>query len=393
MGAQVDVERFLPRDLDDARLVGRVWQSGDIPGPSVAAISGGRVFDITARAPTMTDLINSSDPLALLEGLADAPCLGNLSDILRNSIADQRDPARPYLLAPCDLQAIKASGVTFIGSLVERVIEERCLGDASRAAAVRGEIEALLGERLAAIVPGSDLADRCRDILQAEGLWSQYLEVGIGPMAEIFTKCQPMSAVGFGAQVGVHPVSQWNNPEPEVVLVLDAAGAIKGCTLGNDVNLRDIEGRSALLLGQAKDNNASCAVGPFIRLLDDKFTLARLRNQILTLQVRGADGFDMEGQSSLAAISRPLETLVGQLMGPNHQYPDGVLLFTGTMFTPTQDRAEKDGGFTHRRGDEIWISSPDLGCLYNRVTTSDRAPPWEFGAMALMRNLAARGHL
>src|SRR5690606_27366505 len=106
------------------------------------------------------------------------------------------------------------------------------------------------------------------------GVWSQYLEVAIGKDAEIFTKTQPMASVGFGAQIGIHPESHWNNPEPEVVLAVARTGKIRGATLGNDVNLRDYEGRSALLLGEAKDQNASCAIGPFIRLFDETFSLA-----------------------------------------------------------------------------------------------------------------------
>ncbi len=386
-----DIDQFLPHDLAQAQLVGRVWQRGRVPGPSVVAVRGGAVYDITARVPTMVALLEYDDPLSILESLDGVPYLGRLDAIMANSIAESPDPELPHLLAPCDLQAIKAAGVTFASSLMERVIEERCRGDLTKAATVRHELEEKLGNSLKDVTPGSALAEKARELLQAQGLWSQYLEVGIGPMAEIFTKSQPMSAVGTGAKIGLHPDSVWNNPEPEVVLVVGPDGRIKGCTLGNDVNLRDFEGRSALLLGQAKDNNASCAIGPFIRLIDGNFTLDRIRNLVVTLKVCGPDGFKMKGQSSLNQISRPLESLAAQLMGRHHQYPDGVMLFTGTMFSPTDDRDQKDRGFTHKLGDEVWISSPDLGCLYNPVTTSDLAPRWTFGTMALMRNLAARG--
>ncbi len=388
-----NIEHFLPKDAEQAQLVGRVWLPGDIPGPSVVMVRSGRVFDITSRAPTMTALLEQDDLLAMLANPGEVPCLGGVDEIIANSLAKTPDDKKPRLLAPCDLQAIKASGVTFVSSLMERVIEERCFGDLTRAAEVRAEIEQKLGNSLKDIPPGSALAERAREILKAQGLWSQYLEVGIGPMAEIFTKSQPMSAVGLGAEVGLHPDSAWNNPEPEVVLVINSKGRVRGCTLGNDVNLRDFEGRSALLLGQAKDNNASCAIGPFIRLLDNDFTIEQLRQLVVRLKVGGRDGFVMEGESSLGAISRPLEALVGQLVGPCHQYPDGAMLFTGTMFSPTQDRDEKEQGFTHKSGDEVWISSDHLGCLYNRVTTSDLAASWTFGTMELMRNLAARKYI
>jgi fumarylacetoacetate (FAA) hydrolase family protein len=277
--------------------------------------------------------------------------------------------------------------------MLERVIEEQAKGDPARAEGLRAEIVAAIGRDLAAVVPGSPEAMRLKDLLIERGMWSQYLEVGIGPDAEVFTKAPPMSAVGCGAEVGLHPMSSWNNPEPEVVLVLNARGEIVGATLGNDVNLRDVEGRSALLLGRAKDNNASCAVGPFIRLLEPGFDLNALKSTVVALRVEGTDGFLLEGESSLGRISRDITDLAGQTLSANHQYPDGALLFTGTMFAPTQDRDSPGGGFTHKLGDIVTISSPALGALINRVTTSDRAVPWTFGSGALMRNLAARGLL
>ena len=310
--------------------------------------------------------------------------------MLANSAHDRRAGALPWLLAPCDLQAIKAAGVTFVSSMLERVIEEQARGDASKAEGVRQAVVAVIGDNLSTVKPGSPAAARLKEVLLARGLWSQYLEVGIGPDAEIFTKAQPMSAVGTGAEVGIHPGSRWNNPEPEIVLAVNSRGEIRGATLGNDVNLRDFEGRSALLLGKAKDNNASCAIGPLIRLFDDGFSLDDVRRCDLALQVSAADGFVMNGSSSMRMISRDPTDLVGHAMGPHHQYPDGFMLFLGTLFAPTQDRHGPGQGFTHEPGDRVSISTPSLGALVNRVNTSDKVAPWTYGVRALMEDLSKR---
>ncbi|HLW12341.1 MAG TPA: fumarylacetoacetate hydrolase family protein, partial [Casimicrobiaceae bacterium] len=298
-----------------------------------------------------------------------------------------------WLLAPCDLQAVKAAGVTFVASMLERVIEEQARGDPAQADAVRRKIAGVVGDNLRSVRPGSAEAARVKDVLLAEGMWSQYLEVGIGPDAEIFTKVQPMSSVGTGAAIGIHRQSTWNNPEPEIVLAVNARGETVGASLGNDVNLRDFEGRSALLLGKAKDNNASCAIGPFIRLFDDAFTIDTIRHADLGLTVAGRDGFVLNGSSAIGEISRDPLDLVGQAIGIHHQYPDGMMLFLGTMFAPTQDRHAPGQGFTHAIGDIVTIATPSLGALVNRVDYADAIAPWTFGAGALMRNLAGRGLL
>jgi fumarylacetoacetate (FAA) hydrolase family protein len=317
--------------------------------------------------------------------------IGTLDDLTAASTEASGDTTR--LLSPADLQAIKACGVTFARSMIERVIEERAAGDASRAAAIRGRIGEILGTSLRNLRPGSPEAADVKKVLIAEGLWSQYLEVGIGPDAEVFTKAPPMASVGQGATIGLHPVSKWNNPEPEVVLAVNAKGVIRGVTLGNDVNLRDVEGRSALLLGKAKDNNASAAIGPMIRLFDDSFSLDDVRQMTLTLTVTGLDGFQLEGSSSMAEISRDPADLAAQTMGRHHQYPDGFMLYCGTMFSPVQDRDGPGQGFTHHLGDVVTIETPALGSLTNTVRLSTQAPEWTFGTAALMRNLAERGFL
>jgi fumarylacetoacetate (FAA) hydrolase family protein len=383
-----DVETTLPADGTAGTLVGRVWRP-DVQGPSVVAVRADSVYDISRSFPTMRDLGETGDPASSVAA-TQGERIGTVASILVNTPEIERDQARPWLLAPVDLQAIKAAGVTFAVSLIERVIEEQARGQPERAAAVRNEVEAAIGGAIEGLVPGSPQAMELKRLLQAKGLWSQYLEVGIGPDAEIFTKAQPMSAVGTGASIGVLAASTWNNPEPEIVLVVNSRGIIVGATLGNDVNLRDLEGRSALLLGKAKDNNASTAIGPFIRLFDRTFSLDDVRHADVTLLVEGENGFRLEGKSALASISRDPAALVTEMIGPHHQYPDGAALFLGTMFAPVEDRDAPGQGFTHHERDMVTIATEKLGGLVNIVTTADRAPPWTFGVGALMRNLAQR---
>jgi fumarylacetoacetate (FAA) hydrolase family protein len=387
MPLNLDVKAALPTDGTAGALVARVWMPGEMPGPVVAALRDDGVYALGREAPTSSDLMEARDPAALQRG-SKGTRLGSIEEILANSALGPRDPKKPHFLAPIDLQAIKAAGVTFMRSLLERVIEEQAKGDPSAAERVRQTLGREIGADLGSIKPGSDAAQRLKAALMTRGLWSQYLEVGIGPDAEIFTKSQPMSAVGTGAEIGLHPASVWNNPEPEVVLVVNSRGAIVGATLGNDVNLRDFEGRSALLLGKSKDNNGSCTVGPFIRLFDQSFSLDDVRRTTVSLRVEGEDGFVLKGESSMSEISRDPAELVAQMIGDVHQYPDGVVLYCGTMFAPTEDRGAKGEGFTHKVGDVVTISSPKLGALVNRVNLSNRIPRWEYGTRALMRHLA-----
>src|SRR5438270_9652317 len=367
---------MLPADAAEAVLAGRLLLD---ERPTPVLIRGGLVEDISRSAPTVADLMDLSDPASVtgkhlfgIEELAKLP--------------------RERFLAPVDLQAVKAAGVTFAISAIERVIEERARGDYRLAASLRDKLEERIGGGIRSVVPGSEGAERLKDALIEDGLWSQYLEVAIGPDAEIFTKTAPLASVGWGAEIGVRSDSTWNNPEPEVVLVVNSRGEIRGATLGNDVNLRDFEGRSALLLSKAKDNNASCAIGPFIRLFDDGFTLDDVRSAVVELEIAGADGFRLQGQSRMSEISRDPEELVRQALSEHH-YPDGFVLFLGTLFAPTDDRDEPGRGFTHKPGDQVRISTPKLGTLVNTVTTSRDAKPWTFGTRALMRNLAGRGLL
>ena len=388
----LDLSRTLPDDAADALLIGRLWQPGI--GPTVVACHGGMLCDLSRLGATVSQLLElPSVASAVGAFLSSAPPLASLESVLANSDEGKRDGLRPWLLAPCDLQVVKASGVTFVASLLERVIEEQARGDASRAQAIRAALSGILGDNLAGIVPGSIESARVKQVLMEQGVWSQYLEVGIGPDAEIFTKAPVLSAVGIGAQVGIHEESKWNNPEPEVVLAVNSRGIAVGAALGNDVNLRDFEGRSALLLGKAKDNNASCAIGPFIRLFDPGFTIDDVRGAELVMQVDGPEGFTMHGASSLSKISRDPLDIVAQVIGPNHQYPDGFMLFLGTMFAPTQDRHGPGLGFTHEVGDVVRVATPRLGALVNRVNHCSGIAPWSFGITALMSNLAQRGLL
>lgn len=372
---------ILPEDSSSALLIGRVWSKAN-NGPCPVLISNGQVFDLSNLCATVSGLLERQGLVDELKDVSQFEDLGNLDEFLSGE--------KGSVLAPIDLQAIKAAGVTFADSMLERVIEEQAKGDPSRALEVRERLAPVIGDSLRGVEAGSEKAAQVKKLLQDMDLWSQYLEVGIGPDAEIFTKSQPMSAVGCGAQVGILPISEWNNPEPEVVLAIASDGRIVGATLGNDVNLRDVEGRSALLLGKAKDNNASCAVGPFIRLFDGNFTMDVLRKLNISLKVEGKDGFEMTGESPMEAISRDPENLAGQLMNRNHQYPDGAVLFLGTMFAPVKDRRGAGQGFTHEIGDRVEISTPKLGRLINWVDRTDNCPEWTFGVRALIQNLTQR---
>jgi len=375
---------------EDGTWLGRARVPGTAH-PLIVTVRDGVVLDITSKeAPTSRDVCEQTDPAAYVRAQK-GRAIGDLAAVAANGFDSGHDPDKPFLLSPVDLQAVKASGVTFVVSLLERVIEEQARGAAEKADAIRADIASLIGHDLSKLRPGSPQAMEIKAKLIARGAWSQYLEVGIGPDAEIFTKCQPMASVGYGADVGLHPVSSWNNPEPEIAVIASSTGTIVGATLGNDVNLRDVEGRSALLLGKAKDNNASAALGPFIRLFDASFGLGDVKQARVRLSVTGEDGFSLEGASSMAEISRSPEELVAAALGPHHQYPDGMALYLGTMFVPSKDRGEAGKGFTHHRGDIVTISTDVLGTLTNRVLLSTECPSWRYGTRRLMADLAAAG--
>lgn len=383
---------LLPDDHAGATLIGRVLDP-TVGGPRIVTVDGDDLVDITDLGPTVSDLFERPGLSALVTQAAIDPARTrfSLADVLAASTPSP-DPTRVRMLAPIDLQVIKAAGVTFVDSMIERVIEERAQGDASRAEAARAALAEVIGDAISSIRPGSEQAQRVKAVLQEQGLWSQYLEVGIGPDPEVFTKAPVLSAVGWGQNVGIRQDSSWNNPEPELVLAVRSDGEPVGATLGNDVNLRDIEGRSALLLGEAKDNNASCSIGGLIRLFDDGFTMDDVRALEISLRVQGDDGFVLDGTSSMNRISRDPVELIGHARARHHQYPDGFVLFTGTLFAPTQDRHSPGAGFTHDLGDVVTISTPQLGSLTNTVTHSHLAPEWKVGIRALFANLRERNY-
>ncbi|MFV0426131.1 MAG: fumarylacetoacetate hydrolase family protein [Beutenbergiaceae bacterium] len=388
---QLTPDAVLPHDHADAALVGRVWDPA-VAGPSVVAVRGVEVIDLSGTFATMRSLTEAANPAAELR-LADGPVLGTVPELLANSWQAQRHPDQPWLLSPVDVQVVKAAGVTFPVSMIERIIEERARGESDAAADIRAQVLTLLDGKVQNLVPGSAEAAELKQLLIERDLWSQYLEVGIGPDAEVFTKAPVLATVGVGAQIGIHPDSAWNNPEPEIVLAVSSSGTIVGATLGNDVNLRDIEGRSALLLPKAKDNNASAALGPFLRLFDDGYQLSDMASAVVDLRISGSEGFELQGSSPLSAISRSPQDLVAQVVGKHHQYPDGFVLYLGTLFAPVQDRDEPGQGFTHRIGDLVTISESRLGALINEVHYSHQIEPWSFGIDDLYRNLARRGLL
>ena len=393
--ASLTVKNMLPTDWRQSVLVGRIWLPGPNGGPTPVVLFGGSLYDVSRFFSTTSELLNTSNPLRAIRLAveAGAPEVPQLSQIISNSDYRVRAEQYPYFLCPIDLQAIKAAGVTFVSSMVERVIEEHAKGDLKAAEAIRNRIGQEIGGSIKNIVPGSSAASKLKKSLQARGLWSQYLEVGIGPDAEVFTKAQPLSAVGSGAQIGIRADSKWNNPEPELVLVVNRAGTVVGATLGNDVNLRDFEGRSALLLGKAKDNNASCAIGPFVRIFDRSFSVGQALRSKIRVSVDGMDGFKLRGSSDVSQISRSPMEIIKQTINRTHQYPDGVVVFLGTQFAPTKDRGEKGKGFSHKVGDVVRIGSDQLGVLVNEVAQSNKVTPWTYGIADLMRNLASRGLL
>jgi fumarylacetoacetate (FAA) hydrolase family protein len=369
--------------------VARVWNPA-AGGPSPAIVSSSGVHDISESVGTVRSITESEDPVNLVRS-SSRRRICSVEEIIDNSWTLSRDESRPWLLSPFDLHPVKAAGVTFASSMIERVIEERALGNAQVASGLRDQILTTIGGSLVNLKPGSSEADELKAFLLREGLWSQYLEVGIGPYAEIFTKAPPLASVGFGAEVGISAISSWNNPEPEVVLAVSSRGRIVGATLGNDVNLRDIEGRSALLLGRAKDNNASCSIGPWLRLIDETFSERDLSRATIDMLVTGTDGFALRARARMAEMSRSLPELAGQLMGPHHQYPDGAALFLGTPFAPVEDRDEVGRGFTHHVGDIVTIASSFVGSLANTVNLSENCEPWTMGLHSFFGNLASRG--
>lgn len=383
----ISITEVLPKNTAGLYL-GRIWEpTHQLPLPVL--LSNGKLWDASQLAPTCSEILELDDLTDQLQALRHNDPLAPIDDVVLEPAATSTSP---ILLAPVDLQVIKACGVTFVDSMVERVIEERAGGDPQAAAEIRESMQRELGVDLTTVTPGSDEAATVKRALVDRGWWSQYLEVGLGPDPEVFTKGPVLSAVGSGADIGVPEFSSWNNPEPELVLIATSTGQIVGVTLGNDVNLRDVEGRSALLLGMAKDNNRSTSLGPFIRIFDEEFTVDDARSMEITLHVEGPEGYSLDGLNSVSALSRSFEDLIAATYGDHHQYPDGFALFTGTLFAPTEDRDTPGEGFTHKLGDVVTIRNQHLGALINRVGRCEELPQWSYGIRQLIHDATRLDH-
>jgi len=383
-----NMRECLPDECREGTWLGRAWlpasfAPSNIAGPHVITVRDGQVIELSDCFDSIADITRHPTPTAAVQN-ATGVSICSLNTLLENSLfyklpADIRKSQQPSLLAPNDIQAIKACGVTFVASLIERVIEEKALGNPSKAEEIRAVVHAAIGDNLKDIEPGSPQTEILKAKLIAQGIWSAYLEVGIGPDVEVFTKSQPMSAIPCGSQLGVLETSQWNNPEPEVAFLVSPQGSFLGAALANDVNLRDYEGRSSLLLGKAKDQNGSCPIGPMFRLFDDSYSLDDAANTEVNLSIVGEDGFCSTGENRMSEISRSVDSIIKQVCNGSHQYPDGIAIMLGTMFAPTEDRGEEGMGFTHKVGDRVEISSPKLGKLVNWVNYCHEIPEWSYG--------------
>jgi len=165
---------------------------------------------------------------------------------------------------------------------------------------------------------------------------------------ELFFKANGWRVVGHGAPIRVRADSQWDVPEPELVLVVAADGGIVGYATGNDVSSRSIEGENPLYLPQAKVYDGSCAIGPGIRLCD----VDTMRDLPIALEIHRNGSAAFSGSTRTSQIKRGLEELAGWLLRELRQ-PGGVFLFTGTGIVPGED-------FTLRSGDVVRIDIDGL---------------------------------
>ena len=267
-----------------------------------AVLPHGRIADLTgAGIASLSQILDATDPI------------GAVRDA-RGSTMTALAVTDAVLLPPVERQEVWAAGVTYLRSKTARMEE-------------------------------SDFSATAYD------------RVYEAPRPEIFFKSVAEKVVGPGDEVGIRADARWNVPEPELALVMNARGDFVGCTIGNDMSSRDIEGENLLYLPQAKVYDRSCGLGPWIVLGCDEHE-ARGWAVAITIERGGREVFS--GQTRIDQIKRSFTELTDYLWR-SQSFPHGVVLLTGTGVVP-------DESFTLAAGDRVTITIDGIGMLSNSVT-------------------------